>query len=222
MVLHTLEWEYMNWKCFPHIYEQLGLGSLIHCLQQLWITLTGNMFLTVTQVILGVLVCIMISARLNDGTEINIRPTVIAGSSQWLIGRNVTTKCDIIHTNRNYLKLSNQKVVPLQKVDMHSYIPSYIFLNKTNNNSSYFLAKLFWTTGSIGESTNLHPWFELKRIIDKVHKHVCGHASLSDIQILLQRNNMWTSEVKKYLRRVLNSAAIVLTLLNSNKPERFP
>ena len=63
---------------------------------------------------------VMITARLNDGTEINIRHIVIDGSSQWLIGRNVTTNCAIIRTNGNYLKLPNRKVVPLQNVDRPS------------------------------------------------------------------------------------------------------
>ena len=70
---------------------------------------------------------IIISAKLNDGTDINIRHIVIEGSSQWVIGRNVTTKCDIIHTNGDYLKLSDQVRIPLQNVDMHSYVPSHIF-----------------------------------------------------------------------------------------------
>ena len=70
---------------------------------------------------------IIVSAKLNDGTEINIRHIVIEGSSQWVIGRNVTTKCDIVHTNGDYLKISDQVRIPLQNVDMHSYVASYIF-----------------------------------------------------------------------------------------------
>ena len=108
------------------------------------------------------LVSIVISARIK--MELT-RHIVIAGSLQWLIGRNVTSKCDLIHTNWNYPKLSNQKVVPLQNVDMHSYIPLYIFLNNTNNKFSNFQAKLFCATGCIGESTNASRWSELKRII---------------------------------------------------------
>ena len=40
-----------------------------------------------------------ITAILDDGTNVNITHVVIEGSSQWIVGRNVTTKCDIIHTN---------------------------------------------------------------------------------------------------------------------------
>ncbi len=43
----------------------------------------------------------MLSASLADGTIVNINHIVIEGSSQWIIGRHVTAKCDIIHTNGN-------------------------------------------------------------------------------------------------------------------------
>ena len=73
---------------------------------------------------------IIISAKLNDGTDINVRHIFIEGSSQWVIGRNVTIKCDIVHTNGNYIKISDQVRIPLQNVDTHSYVPSYIFRSK--------------------------------------------------------------------------------------------
>ena len=65
----------------------------------------------------------MICAKLNDRNEVRIRRIVIEGSSQWLIGRNTTIQCDITHTNGNHLKFSNQTKIPLQNVDMHSYVP---------------------------------------------------------------------------------------------------
>lgn len=109
---------------------------------------------------------VMISARPNDGTEVNIRHTVIGRSSQRLIGRKGTFKCNTIHTNGNYQKPSNQKIIPLQNTDMYSYVPSYIFLNPTNHNRSNFHANLFCGTASIDESTNVRLWSELKKIID--------------------------------------------------------
>ncbi len=50
---------------------------------------------------------VFISACLSDGSNINIRHIVIEGSSQWVVGRNVTSKCDIVHSNGNYLNLPN-------------------------------------------------------------------------------------------------------------------
>ena len=145
--------------------------------------------------------------KLNNRTEVKIRHIVVEGSSQWLIERNVTTKSDIIHTNRNYLELSIHSTFALENIEKHSYAPSYIFLDRKISNCSTFDAKLLCATGIIKESTNVHPWSELKKTIDKFHKHVCGHASLNDIKILLQRNSMWTDEVEKYLNRVINSCS---------------
>ena len=34
-------------------------------------------------------------------------------------------------------------------------------------------------------------WSELKRIVDRVHKHTCGHASYSDMKSLLRLNKLW-------------------------------
>ena len=120
---------------------------------------------------------VMICAKLNNGTEVNIRHIVIEGTSQWPIGRNVTTKYDIIHTNGNYPKLSNRTKTALQNIDMHSYVLSYIFLDRTNSNCSNFDAKLLCATVIIKESTSVLPWSELRNIIYKVHKHFFGQAS---------------------------------------------
>ena len=148
---------------------------------------------------------IMITARLHDGTVINIRQIVVEGSSKWLIRRSVPTKCDIIHSNGKFLKKTDYTNIPPLNVDMHSYIPSSIFLKQATESHSTYHAKLFRATGDTHNSTYSRPWSELKRTIDKLDKHICGHASLSDIQILLQRNNLWSTEIEKYLNRVVTS-----------------
>ena len=98
-------------------------------------------------------------------------------------------------------------IVLLRNVDMHSYAPSNIFLDLTNINFSAFDVMLCYATRITKESTNVHPWYELKIIIDKVHKNVCGHASLSDIKILLKQNNIWTEEAENYLNRVVDTCS---------------
>ena len=147
----------------------------------------------------------MLSARLNDRTIINSRHIVIEGSSEWLIGRNVTTKCDTIHPNGKFLKINDYVNILLLNVDMHSYIPSSIFLKQATESHSTYQTKMFCATGTIHDSIYSCPWPELKEIIDKVHKHLWGHASLSGTQILLQRNNLWSTEIEKYLNRVVTS-----------------
>ena len=44
-----------------------------------------------------------------------------------------------------------------------------------------------------------------QKIVGKVHKHVFVHLELSEVQILLERNQIWSAEVEKYLNRVIQS-----------------
>lgn len=48
------------------------------------------------------------------------------------------------------------------------------------------------------------PWHEIKALVDKVHKHVCGHASLRDMKILLERNDIWSYDVRAYLHQTIS------------------
>ena len=59
-------------------------------------------------------------------------------------------------------------------------------------------------------------WPYVKRIIDRVHKHVCGQAAYSDIRTLLDRNNMWTPAVKHYLDRVIEQCS---NCIQSSRPQ---
>lgn len=47
------------------------------------------------------------------------------------------------------------------------------------------------------------PLNEITRIIQRVHQHVCGHASYGDMKTLLQRNQMWNDDVQRYLASVI-------------------
>ena len=91
----------------------------------------------------------MISARLNDGPMINIWHFAVEGSSQWLIGRNATTKRDIIYSSGNYLKWTDRTKISLKNIVTYSYVPSYIFFKRTNTSCSNYHAKLFCATGNI-------------------------------------------------------------------------
>lgn len=74
----------------------------------------------------------VLTTQSDQGIQINIRHLIIEGSSQWIIGRNVTQYADIIHVNGNYLRFSNTKsnepvTLQLLNHDMHSYLPSDMF-----------------------------------------------------------------------------------------------
>lgn len=51
------------------------------------------------------------------------------------------------------------------------------------------------------------PWRELTQIFEKEHRHVCGHASYTDIKLLLQLNNLWNESVNKYLSTTFEECA---------------
>ena len=96
-----------------------------------------------------------ITAILDDGTNVNIIHVVIEGSSQWIVGRNVTTKCDVIHTNGKYLKLPDDSRIPLQTVEFHSYMPHETFSKKEGCSS--LNAKLFCATFNLNDTENQTP-----------------------------------------------------------------
>jgi len=149
-----------------------------------------------------------------QGNPIHIRHLVIDGSSQWLIGRNVTKLCDIIHQNENVLKLppenDTKKSDTIKMIDhgFHSYLPWDIFCSeKTKEKPVTF--KFFCATAQIeGKSTS---WAATKKIVDKVHKHICGHSNYTDIKLLLERNELWSIDVEKYLTGVLEKCSACKT-----------
>ena len=66
---------------------------------------------------------------------------------------------------------------------------------RTNKTAALSTAKMFCITGNISTPENKTPWEDIKTIIEKVHKHVCGHDRLSDTDVLLKRNSLWNDEI---------------------------
>jgi len=143
---------------------------------------------------------ILIPGKSNEGADIYVRHLVIEGSTQWLIGRNLTNCCDIIRIGKNELVLPHGcGTITLKDHDLHCFVPfEYFCQNKVSN----FHAVLFCATATIA-AKETRPWKELKAIVDKVHRHVCGHSNYSDIKVLLERNGIWDDAVMKYLSQIL-------------------
>ena len=95
----------------------------------------------------------------------------------------VTAENYIIHSKGNYLRLPNSIKFTLDNIDFNSRAPSRFFLNENSQKLLASKQNLLCYNYFFVSEKNLS-WKEVKKIIDKLHKHVCGHASLSDIQIL--------------------------------------
>lgn len=56
-----------------------------------------------------------------------------------------------------------------------------------------------------GKILNDRPWNQVKAIVDKVHRHVRGHASLTGIRLLLKRNSLWSEHVADYVHQLIEN-----------------
>lgn len=151
---------------------------------------------------------LLFSASTDSGSVVNNRHLIIYGSSKWIVGRNVTKKYNINHIDKNVLQLPNEKsMAPFDNIiliddDLHSYIPYHIFHPDNIHNNAHSPRNFCATTVLSNTPTKL-TWSEKKKIVDKVHRHICGHSTFKDIKILLGRNQLWDDDVKKYLISIL-------------------
>lgn len=138
---------------------------------------------------------VLIPAYTDIGREIHMRHVVLDGSSQWFIGRNVTRKADLQHISRHAIRFvvrGKEEYITLIEHERLSYISldSFRTIYKlVCSNANIILEK---------------PWKDIKNLLDKVQKHVCGHANLTDIQLLLKRNNLWNSAIDKYISKTVS------------------
>lgn len=98
------------------------------------------------------------------------------GSSQWVVGRNVTRKYIIDHMdyNRILFRIPDTCVmntITLTDVSDHSFIPASLFCQSGESSTSPPVVSLMCAV----HSSKL-TWQDTKKVIDKVHKHVCGHC----------------------------------------------
>jgi len=151
---------------------------------------------------------LMLEARSDSGNLFKIRHLVIEGASQWVVGRNFTNYCDILHIRKHAVQLpcddpSLVDYVSYVDHDMHSYIPYKVFGPHATIEARPNENALFCATAQIDASTQSRPWTTTKKIIDKVHKHVCGHSSFTDMKVLLERNDLWDDSAHEYLSNVM-------------------
>ncbi len=109
----------------------------------------------------------LLSGKSDQGTLVNIRHLVIEGSSQWVIGPNVTKMCDILHIGKNVLQLpayenSAQATITLVDHDMHSYVPVQVLKKSRNPLQDSDKTILFCATATVNGSGKELPWSDTK------------------------------------------------------------
>lgn len=62
----------------------------------------------------------------------------------------------------------------------------------------------------------------VKAIVDKVHKHVCGHFSLTDFGLHMAWNEIWNEAVAKYVQQVFEHLMSCNPRLHRNRTGWFP
>ena len=150
---------------------------------------------------------IMLRFKSDTKSTISIRDIAVDGSRPWVIGRNVTRKCDIVHINGNHIRFPPENglsdTTTMIDFDQHSYIP----LSSVDFSSQVsppvfclagFTAQMDDDPDTSAPDSN-RSWPQLKRIVDRVHEHTCGHSTFSDIRSLLSRNQLWSPAVEHYL-----------------------
>ena len=129
---------------------------------------------------------IVITATFDRSRPLCTTYVVIYGSSQWVIGRNVTRNANIEHIGKNalvFLADGQRDQIFIVNDDFLSFISMDCSTSQCKNGST-----LSCLSSVILDST---PWCEVKKIIDQVHKRVYGHAGYTDYNLLLERNGIW-------------------------------
>ena len=152
-----------------------------------------------------------IKCKSDHGSPISIRHIIVQGSSPWVIGRNITRLCDIIHINGHYIRLPKTSGAHdrLSLVDYrhHSYVPMTAVAENDSLSDQLYMFAGFSASSLKQNPADDMPWPKLKHLLDRIHQHVCGHGSLSDIKTLLQRNNLWTNETHQYIAKLMQDCA---------------
>lgn len=137
------------------------------------------------------------------GTPILIRQAFFKVSSQWIVGKNVTMKADIIHKGLNCLQMfavdGSIEFLTLVGHDMNSYIPLSAFRRARSVQKRLTSPSCDSINAKLTTSVEKCSWKTIKHTTDKVQKHVCGHSSYFNMKLLLIKNDFWNDAVKRYL-----------------------
>lgn len=86
---------------------------------------------------------------------------------------------------------------------MHCYLPFSAFLYGACSGCQISNVLSYMS----GQTVTYIPWAEVKRLVDMVHKHLCGHDSYTDLKTFLKRNEFWSESVGHYVENFQKTCA---------------
>lgn len=148
---------------------------------------------------------------------IGIRHLVVHGSSQGLLGRNVTTECNHLRTYDNRPQLPvlshvSQDHLSMVEAEMHSNVLLDRFIQRREEPTAN-PNELLCLVENISENFNNisnRSIEELSHIVCSVHDHACGHFTYGDMKIILKPNKLWKNDVENILQTVVRECSLCI------------
>lgn len=134
---------------------------------------------------------ISMNAYTDNGNSFSINQLVLDGLPQWVIARNVTDKANIENIGQRALLIDvngAEDLISTADRGRLSYIELLRFF--AYENSIPYIPGTSDSTLSCMPAISLtdSPWPKVRRVIDRVHRHVCEHASFSAYKVLFKNN----------------------------------
>ena len=111
----------------------------------------------------------------------------------------------MIHINGHYLKFpGTTDTLSMVDYDNHSYVPLSSCVVPADTSSPSTATLYGYSSVMVSDGIDSMPCAHVKRIVDRVHAHVCGHSTFADMRVFLQRNQMWNNSISQYLPQTVN------------------
>lgn len=143
---------------------------------------------------------ILIYMCTDNDAPISVRHPVIQGSSGWFLGRRVSHLCHIKRIDENALALRNGAEFSLIDFKHHGYVHLSTFLNQDCQSPSLSCLSAVLSAMEFGKLDNQA---KLSRVVHRVHRYTCCHASYSNTHTLLSRNRLWSDHAQQYLAAIV-------------------
>lgn len=135
-----------------------------------------------------ILESIILAAYSDANSHIDISHAVLDGSSQGVIGRNVTR--NVIFSI--LVELHWYFTLKITVIQYHCLTCNFSRICSCLN--SHILKRKGISSCLRAVSISKRPWSDVKNICDEEHRHTCGHATVTELKMFL-KNDLWNPTV---------------------------